>query len=69
MVSDPASGDEVAEALLWFQSALRFAVVSDDFIDTTLDGIEFQSALRFAVVSDAALQRLAAGNPPGFNPL
>ena len=37
-----------------FQSALRFAVVSDEHLWQIIQngGVEFQSALRFAVVSD-----------------
>ena len=40
-------------SMCWFQSALRFAVVSDgNNYRAYLKGNRFQSALRFAVVSD-----------------
>ena len=35
-----------------FQSALRFAVVSDAYLGPLVEAQAFQSALRFAVVSD-----------------
>ena len=48
----------VAAEHVAFQSALRFAVVSDSFISYGAVGLlAFQSALRFAVVSDATARQ------------
>ena len=68
MVSDIASLAHTPGQLL-FQSALRFAVVSDaSFVDAwRLEG-SFQSALRFAVVSDDN-RYLGLDGRTGFNPL
>ena len=38
-----------------FQSALRFAVVSDAYLGPLVEAQAFQSALRFAVVSDVII--------------
>ena len=52
----------------WFQSALRFAVVSDGVVVAVFSERMFQSALRFAVVSDSFFTPIL---PRGlsFNPL
>ena len=53
-----------------FQSALRFAVVSDSFSDPSpASRVAFQSALRFAVVSDLARSRTMRAPLNSFNPL
>ena len=53
-----------------FQSALRFAVVSDKEENEESEGRDlFQSALRFAVVSDQLIEVSAQLNWLGFNPL
>ena len=58
-------------ALVVFQSALRFAVVSDLWLYRPLAALPewFQSALRFAVVSDADRNADAGSDPGSFNPL
>ena len=63
MVSD-AVWTEVRERLKKFQSALRFAVVSDHKF-TMVSGVmfTFQSALRFAVVSDDRWHEWLVGTP------
>ena len=53
-----------------FQSALRFAVVSDVFMFNLITAIHlFQSALRFAVVSDEMGRQLQRFTQLRFNPL
>ena len=51
-----------------FQSALRFAVVSDVGVRNCTRNDGFQSALRFAVVSDGSLPTIST-SPRCFNPL
>ena len=60
MVSDVVIGFSVA-IMSQFQSALRFAVVSDITASGDIFVRLFQSALRFAVVSDAVQKHRATG--------
>ena len=66
MVSDSLSS--LLSSSFPFQSALRFAVVSDSSEAADCGGESFQSALRFAVVSDfTGVFTIALAG--GFNPL
>ena len=69
MVSDEHLWQIIQNGGVEFQSALRFAVVSDNNEDVVkLEVAGFQSALRFAVVSDQSSDRVL-GWYCGFNPL
>ena len=69
MASDAVVKETITSHLA-FQSALRFAVVSDfaDMPDCLIVAV-FQSALRFAVVSDLGLTALYWVAKASFNPL
>ena len=69
VVSDIINVWEHLNKALEFQSALRFAVVSDDGL-VRLGAVKpFQSALRFAVVSDVTDELRFRGAGIRFNPL
>ena len=71
MVSDPIFGTRFLRPSPEFQSALRFAVVSDEGHKewAVVGYLSFQSALRFAVVSDVSIACFGLLVYLRFNPL
>ena len=68
MVSDLVAS--IAFLVDEFQSALRFAVVSDVLVNGIMFvTFGFQSASRFAVLPDGGAKGPGGDSPPSFNPL